>query len=97
MEENKRKPSIIFIVITLIMWGANSFLAFYNGQGSIIYIVFNTLMIPIVITSLFSISKRYRNPKSIVKIIFYTSIIVLFSSIVDFILLLAKVMPSMGV
>jgi|GEM_PF-2707829 len=97
MEENKTKPSIILIVITLIIWGANSFLAFYNSQGSIIYIFVNTLIIPIFIASLFSISKLYRNPKSITKIIFYTSIIVFISSIVGFILLLAKVMPSMGV
>ena len=77
--DDNKNPSIWFLVSTLLLFCLNVFLSSIIAEGSISFILGQTLLFPLLIVGIFSLFKESRNWKSRVKAFFYTSLIVSFS------------------
>ena len=76
-----KKPSLWFIIVTLLLFCLNLFLSSIIEEWSISFILGKVLFFPLIIIGILSISKESRNWNSRVKIFFFVSIVVLFSLI----------------
>jgi len=76
-----KKPSLWFIILTILLFCLNLFLSSIMTDNSISFILGKVLFFPLIFVGIFSISKESRNWNSRVKIFFFISVLVLFSLI----------------
>ncbi|AXX84613.1 MULTISPECIES: hypothetical protein [Aliarcobacter] len=70
----------IFTFFTLLLLFINSFIS-YSLSGSFMYMLGNVYAIPLLLMGLFYIFKDSRNKKSMLKVLFFSSIIIFISLI----------------
>jgi len=76
---DNKKPSLLLIISTLLLFSLNLFLSSIIAKSSIGFILGQVLFFPLFIVGIFSLFKESRNWKSRVKVFYFTSWIVLFS------------------
>lgn len=75
LEPAPAKPGVVLILVTVLLVALNMFLAFGNGMrksGDVSYSmgsVFGAALLPLLVTAIFSISKKNRNPRAQTRII----------------------------
>jgi hypothetical protein len=87
--EDNLKPSTALLVATTGLVVLNIALGFLRGlkqNGNISFAIgsgISAILWPVIITLLFSIGKAFRNPRSRTKVVFWTSLVVLFGTLVN--------------
>lgn len=84
------RPSLIFLVTTIALVALNMILGYLKGirgTGDNSYALGGSvaqLCMPVIITLLFSIARRFRNPRSRTRILFWTSFVLLMLNLAGF-------------
>jgi membrane protease YdiL (CAAX protease family) len=85
--EEEKKPGVVFLVATSLLVALNAFLQFGEGRykthndSYAIGSGMSAVIIPGAVALIFSIGKRFRNSRSRTRIVFWTSILIFFSTL----------------
>ncbi len=89
--ETTKKPRVLLIIFTVILASIDIFYCFFisylesGGDGNYIFgYVLGLFLLPTIIVAIFQIWKRFRNPRSIWRIIFRVFLIIFVCNITSF-------------